>query len=348
MEDNSKQLEVINLRDIFKKIWTNRRSYVLLLCVVFVVASIYILSKPRYYSTDAKLAPEMGSNLSGGTLGTIASAFGFDFGDMQTTDAITPLQYPDLMEDNAFVTNLFSIKIENIDGDIKASYYDYLKFFQKKPWWGGFTSLLSNLFKSSKDNKSSKEFDPYFLSIKDNAIVEKIRDNIKLSVDKKTGVITINVKDQDPRVCKTLADSIMGNLQAFITNYRTSKARTDYNYYKQLTSEAKREYEKARQYYGSLSDSNTKVALRSVELKMEDLENDMQLKFNTYTSLNAQLQAAHIKVQDRTPVFTILKGAAIPIKPAGPKRMLFVAGMLILAFVIKSLWLVKDDLHLRF
>ena len=139
----------------------------------------------------------------------------------------------------------------------------------------------------------------------------------------------------------------MGNLQKFITDYRTSKARTDYEYYKKLASEAKREYEKARQYYGSLSDANSKVALRSVELKMEDLENDMQLKFNTYTSLNAQLQSANVKVQDRTPVFTVLKGAAIPIKPAGPKRMIFVAGMLILAFMIKSFWLVRNDLHLR-
>lgn len=350
--EERKQLEVIDLKDIIKKIWANRKTFILPLCIVFLVASIYIFSKPRYYSTDAKLAPEMGNNIGGGTLGTIASAFGFDFGDMQTTDAITPLLYPDLMEDNAFATNLFNIKVETQDGSIKTTYYDYLRNRQKKPWWGNFPNSIfnwiANLFKSeSKTNGKSKELDPYSLSEKDDGIVAKIRNNIKLSVDKKTGVITINVQDQDPRICKTLADSVMGNLQKFITDYRTSKARTDYEYYKKLASEAKREYEKARQYYGSLSDANSKVALRSVELKMEDLENDMQLKFNTYTSLNAQLQSANVKVQDRTPVFTVLKGAAIPIKPAGPKRMIFVAGMLILAFMIKSIWLVRKDLHIR-
>ena len=81
-----------------------------------------------------------------------------------------------------------------------------------------------------------------------------------------------------------------------------------------------------------LSDANTKTALRSVELKIEDMENDMQLKFNAYTTINTQLQAAKAKVQEKTPAFTVLKGAAVPVKPAGPKRMIFVAAMLFLAF----------------
>ena len=40
--------------------------------------------------------------------------------------------------------------------------------------------------------------------------------------------------------------------------------------------------------------------------------------------------------QEKTPAFTTLKSAIVPVKPAGPKRMLFVAGMLILASVVTS------------
>ena len=163
-------------------------------------------------------------------------------------------------------------------------------------------------------------------------------------MDKKTGVISILVEAQDPLICKTLADSIKDKLQIFITEYRTNKARRDYDYYKDLTEEAKREYEKARQIYGSLSDANTKVALRSVELKMNDMENDMQIKFNAYTTLNGQLQAAKAKVQERTPAFTVLKGATVPIKPAGPKRMLFVIGMLFLATIFTSAYIFKREI----
>ena len=73
----------------------------------------------NYYTTDVKLAPELGINSSVSTLSSIASSFGFDIGDLKTNDAITPLLYPDLMEDNGFVYSLFDIKVQTKDGTIK-------------------------------------------------------------------------------------------------------------------------------------------------------------------------------------------------------------------------------------
>ena len=128
----------------------------------------------------------------------------------------------------------------------------------------------------------------------------------------------------------------------FITEYRTNKARTDYEYYKKLAADAKQDYEKTRRYYASMADASTNAKLRSVELKLEDIENDMQLKLNAYTTISNQLQAAKAKVQEKTPAFTVLKGAAVPVKPAGPKRMIFVAAMLIITIMGISLYSIKD------
>ena len=87
------------------------------------------------------------------------------------------------------------------------------------------------------------------------------------------------------------------------------------------------------------------VVLESVKLKQNDLENDMQLKYNTYTTLVAQLKAADAKLQERTPVFTTIQGAEVPVKPSGPKRMLFVLEMFISAFIILSVYVIRDILH---
>ena len=84
------------------------------------------------------------------------------------------------------------------------------------------------------------------------------------------------------------------------------------------------------------------MVLESYRAKQTDLENDMQLKYNTYTTLMTQYQMAKAKVQERTPAFTLVQGAAVPIKPAGPKRMLFVAGMCVLAIICTSLWTVRN------
>jgi len=345
MEENKiNNPEVIDLRIVFKKIWNNRRLFYKVLPIVFVLSCIIILSKPRYYTSEVRLAPEMENSSAGGALSSLASSFGFDLGNMQTSDAITPLLYPDLMEDNGFIASLLSIKVTSADGEISTNYHDYIKSYQKKAWWDYPIAWIKQLLPQKDDLGGSQNgYDPYNLSKNEDRIYNKIRDKISLDLDKKTGVISILVEAQDPLICKTLADSIKDKLQIFITEYRTNKARIDYEYYKDLTEEAKREYEKARQIYGSLSDANTKVALRSVELKMNDMENDMQIKFNAYTTLYTQLQATMAKVQERTPAFTVLKGATVPIKPAGPKRMLFVIGMLFLATICTSAYIFKRE-----
>ena len=347
---DTKNQQVIDLRLVSKKIWANKRLFYKTLPIAFVLSCVYILGVPRTYDTKAMLAPEMDNSLSGGTLGSIAASFGFDLSEMQTSDAITPLLYPDLMEDNGFVTSFFNINVKSIDGEINTTYYDYLKTKQKQTIWFIPFLWIKELFKEEDEIGGSinGKFDPYHLSREDNKIAEAIRSNIKLSIDKKTGEITINTKAQDPLVCKTISDSVRTRLQLFITDYRTNKARTDYEYYLKLTSDAKKEYEKIRQRYGSMSDASTNVSLRSAELKLEDMENDMQLKFNAYTTLSTQLQAAKAKVQERTPAFTIIQGAAVPVKPTGPKRMLFVIGMVFLAFIGTAFHVVRKDLHFSF
>lgn len=343
MEETKKNPEVIDLRVIAKKIWANKKLFYRVLPIVFVLSCIYIFSKPRYYTSDVKLAPEMENSSGGGTLGSIAASFGFDISDIQTSDAITPMLYPDLMDDNAFVVSLLNIKVENQDGDIKATYHDYLKYYQKMAWWNYPVIWLKSLLPNKDDNVVNKgKYDPYYLSKNESSILDKARNDIGISIDKKTGVITIGVEAQDPLVSKTLADSIKDKLQIFITEYRTNKARIDYEYYKQLSAEAKQDYERLRQRYGAFVDGNVNIAMQSVRLKAEEMESEMEMKFNNYNTLNSQMLAAKAKIQERTPAFTVVKGAAVPVKPAGPKRMIFVALMLFFSTIVISLYSIRE------
>ena len=340
-ENQDKSL--IDLREIIKKIIIKKKTFYKVLSIVFVLSCIYILCVPRYYTSETKLAPEMSSPLPGGTLGDIASTFGINLDNMQSSDAITPLIYPDLMEDNKFVSNLFTIKVINEEGDINTNYYDYLKNKQKHSWWIYPIRWIKKHFKFKKEKVNKVQFDPYNMSKSQDEIAEIVRKNITLNVDKKTGIITIETKAQDPLIAKTLADSTRTKLQSFITDYRTNKVRIDLEYYNKLAHDALKEYVLARKKYADFSDANTDVILESVRAKQNDLENDMQLKYNTYTTMMTQYQAAKAKVQERTPAFTIIKGASVAIKPAGPKRIIFVIGMSFFAFIVTVFYILKDD-----
>lgn len=342
MDENSENRK-IDYRRVFKEMKKRRKLYLIVLPIVFFLSVIYIFSVPRVYSTQTKMAPETENPTSKSALGSLASSFGLDLSNMQSSDAITPLLYPELMDDNGFVSGLFNIKVKSKDGKINTTYYNYMFKDQKYPWWSKFFEFFSQLFKSKeKVGNGSSKFDPYYLSKDCDDVVGAMKGSIKFSVDKKTGVITIDVKDQDPLICKTIADSVRQHLQNFITKYRTRKACVDYEYYKKLTAEAKQSYERARQKYGSYADANMDILLESFKSKQNDLENDMQLRYNTYSTMKNQLQAAEAKIQERTPAFTLIKGAAVPLKPESPKRMMFVLVMLILAFVGTTIYIMKD------
>jgi len=109
--------------------------------------------------------------------------------------------------------------------------------------------------------------------------------------------------------------------------------------------EAEYAYKKACADYAYYSDAYSKLILQSYQIKTSNLQRDMEMKYSTLQQLNSQLQIAIAKVQERTPAFTIIKGAAVAPKPSGPKRMLFVLGMLILVSVVVMFGIVRKELH---
>ena len=156
------------------------------------------------------------------------------------------------------------------------------------------------------------------------------------------------MKDQDRLVCAILADSIRYHLQDFIINYRTSKARVDLEHYQQLTESAQQEYEEAMRVYGAYCDANRDIILQSAISKRDQLESNVQLKYNMFTAMNTQLESAKAKLQERTPAFTLLQGAAVPVKPAGPKRVLFIIEMLFLATILTIVWIYRKEITAQF
>jgi len=345
MKEEQKEINII---DIAKKVWSKKKLFYFTLPVTFILACLIILPVPRYYTCQVKLAPESNEpSVSGGSLSSLASSFGIDMGgSLLSGDAISPELYPDLMKSNDFSVSLFDINVKSKDGKINTTYYNYLDKKQKVIWWGFIIESVKNLFKSKDPSNQGNgtAANPFMLTKRQTEIIEMIQGNIKCSVDKKTDVITISATAQDPLICAVIADSIRAKLQSFITDYRTNKARIDLEYTKKLYSRAKTDYIKSQNVYAAYCDANNDIVLKSYEAKRDELENEMQLKYNIYNNLSTQLQASYAKVQERTPAFTKLQGASVPIKPAGPKRMIFVAVMLVFAFFATCVYiLAKED-----
>ncbi len=333
------EVKQIDFVKIIKQLIKYRKYFYISLPVAAVLSSLLIICVPRYYVSTASLAPEL-SSLGNNSISEIASSFGVELGQSMggSADAILPELYPDIIGSNKFTTDLFNVPIKTKDGTLQTNYYDYLAHHQKRPWWGYITGYIREKLNTDTTKASAeKSVNPFMLTRKQTGIVKAIGKNITCSVDKKNYVISISVEDQDPLICATMTDTVTSRLQQFITDYRTSKARVDVEYAQKLFNEAKANYEAARRDYGAFADANEDLILPSVRGTMEDKENQMQLLYNNYSTMAMQLNAAKSKLQERTPVFTALQTATVPIRPAGPKRMLFVLAVTVLTFIATAI-----------
>lgn len=320
-----KQLKQIDFVEIFKKLKSHILLFVISIPITAILAYLLICCVPRYYTCTVKLAPEL-SSLSNESLSSLASSFGVDLnmGSNNSQDALVPELYPDLMGSVDFKTSMFNVPVKNKDNTINTTYYNYLLKYQKAAWWDNTLGWIKNkLSKPTTNTKGNDKVNPFELTKQQSDIADAVGGKITCSVDKKNNVISITATDQDPLIAALIADTAKAKLQTFITEYRTSKAKMDVQHAKKLYIEAKAKYEKTRRLYAAYNDANTDVSLPSVKSKIEDIENDMQLQFNTYTALSTQLQQAQAKLIEQTPAFTTLQSATVPINPAGPKRLIF-------------------------
>ncbi len=342
----------------FMKLWNlglkHRKLYYKVLGIAFVVGVIVAFSIPKVYKCEVMLAPELSTTRSTSSLSSLARSFGMKLGSSvlgNASEALMPTLYPDLMNSVDFKTSLFDIQVCAKDSVKPKSYYDYLLNDQKRPWWsaaiGGTIGAITGLFASEDTTEQVQKVNPFMLTKRQTRIAKVITKKVVCDVDQKTLVITIDVTDQDPIICATVADSVKARLQQFITDYRTNKSRIDLEYNRKLCAEAKERYEKARQRYVDFADSNQDIILQSVRTKLSDLENEMQLQFNAYQTYLTTVQQAEAQVQQETPAFMTLQSATVPIKPEGPKKKKILLVFLFLAFVGTSIYILNKENELK-
>ncbi len=340
--ESAQKESVLDFGKLKQDMRKHKKQYFLVLGITFILACVYLFSLHNVYKCDVILAPELSRSGSSNSLISLANSFGMRIGTGNSNgEALFPTLYPDMVSSVDFKTKLFPIQVHKKDSTRMMTYYDYLLNEQKYPWWSqaisGTLQFLFNLVFTPKEVDNTR-LDPFQLTKEQKAIADLVEKKVSCFVNPKTLVITISVTDQDPLICATVADSVKTHLQQAITDYRTQKACVDLEYNQKLFRETKARYDKARQAYAAFADANQDLILESVRSKRADLENEMQIQYNAYTQVAAQLMAASARVQEETPAFTTIQSATVPVKKAGPARAKKLLIFLFLAFLGTTVW----------
>lgn len=343
----------IDLIELARRIWKERKLILKWCGWAVIVALVVGFSIPKEYTAMVTLAPETANNgksMSGG-LSALAGMAGIDLGSMQNNDALAPELYPDIVKSIPFSVEMFDVKVTDMEEKLNTTVYEYLDEYQKKPWWGHVIGapfealgwIVKKIKGEEENNNDDKNVNPFRLTNKQSAIIRELSERIIVEVDKKTSVIMISVTMQDPLIAATLTNEVMNKLQDYITEYRTNKARKDLEYTRKLYKESMENYHKIQQEYAQYVDRNHNVSLRSAQTYQDRLKNEMELAFNVYNQTAQQLQVAKAKVQEDTPVYTVVEAATVPLRASKPMKLMILIGFVFLAGMGSCGWVLFGE-----
>ena len=319
MEDTRQSVsnaEEIDLLKLAKSVWRKRAFILKIAAAGAVVGLVVAFSIPREYTTTVKMAPEGVKTSAAGGMADLAAMAGINLGGQnQSGDGINLMLYPDIVSSTPFIVEMSQIPVRGKEMPSPVSLYDYVDQELSAPWWshviGAPMRLIGWIF-SSEDDDTAEALNPYALSRRQSLVLNALQHRIAISVDKKTGVITATATMQDPLVAAQTADSMVGKLEAYMSEYRTEKAKRDLAFTQNLFDEARQQYYEAQQHYARAVDANRNIARQSAQVELDRLQNEQQLAFGVYSQLAQQLENAKIKVQEQMPCVTIIEPASVP------------------------------------
>lgn len=342
-EDDELQIDWMG---ILRQIITIRKALYKAAGVGLIIGILIALGTPKQYTVSVTLSPEVsgGNSGSSGLASMAASFLGTSVGS-SSPDALNATLAPDIVGSTPFLLELLDARVESQDKKIDTTFTAYLEE-QKSSWIGyvlkapgmaigGLKSLFGDEEETTADSIQTGAIE---LNKKDATKLEGLKKAILAEPDKKTGIITLSVTLQDPKVTATMADTVVSKLQQYIIAYRTRKAKEDCEYLEKLYKERQQEYYDAQRHYAHYVDANSNLVFQSTMAERERLQNDMNLAYQVYSQVAQQLQVARAKVQEEKPVFAVVEPAVVPLNPSGTSRKTVVIGFIFLAVALTGAW----------
>ena len=336
----------IDWMELFKKLWAQRRWLIKVAIIGAVLGVIVALGKTHTYTVTVTLSPEMGSDTKNSS-GLASLASSFLGGSMSaTTDALNATLSSDIVASTPFLLDLSEIRVQTLDGETDTTLCGYLDerhgniigLILHSP--GLLMKAIKDLFREEIIPEDNGGRGPIFLTEEQSQMIEMMKEElITADVDKKTAITTISVTMTDPKVSAIVADSAVSMLQRHIINYRIAKAKEDCNYLETLCDERRVEYYDVQTKYAQYVDANRNIALQSVRIEQERLQNDMSLAFQIYSQVSQQLQMARAKIQEAKPVFAVIEPAVVPLHPTDMSRKIIVILVIFLFVAGGSAWI---------
>jgi uncharacterized protein involved in exopolysaccharide biosynthesis len=334
VQESNSTLDLIAL---FKFLWLKRDvAYKFIAAGIVLGLAIAFLS-PKEYESGATLVPESQSSNNGTSrlLQQYGGLLGISGGSSPKGGVLSPALYPQIVQSLPFQLELLNTEVTFTRFDTTATVYTFFDdiytpsiFHYVKGYTIGLPGKIMGLFREKTAPRSLPHgfvVDSVIsVTKKQQDIIEEISDRVSVSLSQETGVINLKVTMPDPNAAAQMAKTSIEVMREYVTNYRTRKAEENLRYARQQMEIAKKEFEEIQDRLAEFRDSNVNLASARAETQLQRLESEYDLAFSVYKTVSQQVEEAKLRLQEETPVVSIMQPVQVPVKESKPKKKLIV------------------------
>lgn len=325
-----------------------KKRKILLSTLLFTSLGIWVaLNIPNEYTSLVQILPEL--EIKEGTesmsnFKSLAGLAGVDLSSFGSTEAVRPDLYPNILQSTPFLMALLRLKVYSSEHQKEMFLAEYLKESRKK-------ELLTKLFGEAKKHDLPMLHSPTIvpeiirLNKEEDSQIKELHKRVVTALDKKTGVITMSVKMQDPLIAATLARFTQEYLMKYVIQYRTEKTQKDIDFLSSRIEKARKRYDKALFAYSHYQDMNRNLFLNIAKDEGKKLQHEVELAYNLYTQLATQLEETKIRIHRETPVFKVLEPAQVPVRKSSPSRGIIILGFALLGLFLSTATILFKNIH---
>jgi len=320
----------IDLIALAKTMWEGRRT-IIKTVIFFALLGLFVaLFSKKEYEASTIMVPQIDNPSSKlGGLSSLASLAGFNMDMNAGANAISPVLYPKIISSVNFQLEIMNAEylFEELENPI--SLLDYYLTVHKPGLFGiirkytiGLPGLIISSIRGEQSDEVSDSYSEIYKLTKDQDEVRKIIEkNLSLELNDKEGYLTLVSRFHQASLSAQVAQKSQKLLQEYVTQFKVEKALAQLEFIKERYEENKSEFEEAQSKLAAFRDANKNISSEIMRTHEERLQNEYQLAFDVYSELAKQLEQSLIKVEEDTPVFSVIKAVVVPNERSKPKRM---------------------------
>ena len=360
-EERDTEEREIDLVELARHIW-DERFFIAKVTGVFVIIGLLVaLLSPKEYQTGATLMPELQSSQS--TANNLLQQYGGLLGmsggnlDAGQQGMIPPTLYPQIVQSLPFQLELLNKRVHFAEFDTTTTVYTFFDevytpsvFSYIMAYTVGLPGKIIGLIKGEEetDQPLPQGFatDSVVSVTKGQMeVIDNMRERVTVSLNEETGVINLMVEMPDPNAAAQVGKTSIALLKEYMTNYRTRKAKEDLEQAQQQLEEVRQRFEEAQNRLAEFRDSNVNLATAKAQTREQRLQSEYDLAFNVYNSLSQQVEQAKLKVQEQTPVVSILQPVQVPLEDTTSGLLILIL-ITLLGFLLSLVWILLSSFML--